>query len=345
MKMLELNNVTLYEVQKKIKPKIADIAAVLFDDDSTITTIQDFNTWLQSNKLSVTWASFNVWDIKCQGKRVCRIKVNKDVVDSWCIDFETGMLDNALFGERIMSIVWKNIKYCANCSCCMPGHRFDIFGRTFDRACFRAIALHSPDIEAINAAKQLIEFICDFIRSGCKIVNDSSAPNPAHVAQQQKVAKIEDYIPRCLDSSMKKISLDFISHLQANKIKPKFKMFNWWEANYKDLICKIRLPYHHQKPMFSWAVGIYLNHMDIYEHEIINEGLQNIIWDNLTLCKGCHFSCAPGIGANVLGKEMEGICAHCPYTVTWVYDPSEATLAGIQKLLALEMKARDNLIN
>jgi len=340
--MTDIQDVTLYEVQKKIKPKIADIASAFFGEDSIIASIQEFCTWLRENKLSVAWKSRNAWDVKYLGKGVCHIVVIKNAVSSWYINFETGMLENAVLSEKEKRIVWKSIAYCRSCDSCRPGRKINIFNKEFDRTCLRPIVFDKPNVEDLAVAKQLIEAICGFIRSGRKIAKDPTSPNPAHWVQEQKIANVEDCIPECVDDSMKNASRDFIMHLQANNIKPKFKILCWWEANYKGLIVKIHLPYHQQKSMFSWSIGIYLNHMDMYEDTIIQEGLQHILWDNLMFCKGCPSVCAPGVDMNILGKGIKGICVHCHPTVTWIYDPDEATLIGIKRLLELEQQARSS---
>jgi len=338
--MYEEHELISYKMQKKNKPKIADIITAFFDDDDTISAIQNFNSWLLANKLTVAWASRNVWDIKCKGKRVCRIVVKKGAVSSWCIDFETAMLEDAVLGEKEKTVIWKNIQYCVNCSSCMPGRIFNIFNKKFEGCCIRPIAFNAPNVEEIEIAKQLIEIISTFIRSGREIAKDPTSPNPAHVAQQQKTAKIEDYFSEQLENKIKNASLDFFMDLKKNKIVPKFKMLNWWEGNYKGLICKIRLPYHQQTTMFSWAVGIYLDHIKAYENEIMNNELQNIILDNLIPCRNCPFTCALGVDVNIFDKKIKGVCIKCSPKITWIFDPDKATLTGIVKLLELEQQVR-----
>jgi hypothetical protein len=95
--------------------------------------------------------------------------------------------------------------------------------------------------------------------------------------------------------------------------------------------------------------------VDIDKHEklITEEGLQQIIWDNISYCVhknnegrkdlGCSPTkgCAGGMAKTFLGKEFTGVCRHG----TWyVFNPDEATLNGVKKILEIDKEARDNLI-
>jgi len=342
--MPETSESSLFQEQRKSKPKIEDVDFVTLNAEKK-QSLLDVSAWLRANKLSPTWSSANSWKVSYKGKGVCYIKVpyGGPDVGSWSVAPETGRLGdaNTLPDERLKDIVWDNIKYCRNCAGCRPGRRVVVCGREFDRVCNSAVTFYDPNAEEIECIKVLIQTICDMIRSGNALATGHSGPDPAVVAKQQKNAKIEDYFPQCLEGNMLKTSQDFIAYLQMNKMMPKFSIWNWWEASYKGLICSIRLSYTWQKHLYSWAVGIYLNHMDEYAEEIISEGLQHIIWDHIIPCKGCAPNCAPGTDLTVLGKECKGVCVYCPPTPIWVYDPDEATINGIQKLLVLEKKARD----
>jgi len=77
-----------------------------------------------------------------------------------------------------------------------------------------------------------------------------------------------------------------------------------------------------------------------YEDAIINDGLQNIVWNGIKYCSSCT-GCAPGRDVTLLGKECKGLC-HAP--VVTVCDPDEATVNGIKRLLELEKQARNENI-
>jgi len=172
---------------------------------------------------------------------------------------------------------------------------------------------------------------------------------------EQKEIKplIEDVIPECLDGDMKKNALDFVAYLRANKMKPVHDRINTWKATCKGKVIfyiNLRQTETHQNnrtPFWDgkyWNMRIYLDHMNLYEKQIIDEGMQNLIWDNLNYCKKCVG--ADGVNKpklctktiTVLGKEINNfgcwplICAH---------NPDEATINGIKRLLELEKRARE----
>lgn len=70
--------------------------------------------------------------------------------------------------------------------------------------------------------------------------------------QQQKAAKplVEDMIAESLGGKMKKLALDLVAHLRANKMKPVWCLTNQWKAIYKTKnICRITLyPKHLPAP-------------------------------------------------------------------------------------------------
>ena len=177
--------------------------------------------------------------------------------------------------------------------------------------------------------------------------------------QQQKAIKplIEDIIPEFLDGDMRKSALDFVAHLRANKMKPVWCLTNQWNANYKGkTICKIHLRNGgggwsniERRDRDYWIIQLYRSHMHEYEETIMNDGLQNIIWDNIVYCRSCkpkgesRVGCAPGVNIKLLGKEIKGVCG-CNWT-TWIFDPDEATVNGIKRLLELEQKARTESVH
>ena len=93
------------------------------------------------------------------------------------------------------------------------------------------------------------------------------------------------------------------------------------------------------KPQY-WHVSLSLEYADKYKEAIMNEKLQNILWDNIFYCthyrrngKGCNpnKSCAGGRNITILGKEIKGICWSRTHAV--ITNPDETTLNGIKKLL------------
>jgi len=323
-------------------------AAVEHLEDEVQKNLLGLILWLRTNKLSPTWFRITLgthsktWKIGFKGKTISTINVVFDGLraGSWNIGFSAYNHGEeiVLSDERFKAIAWKNINYCKNCARCRPGRSMKIGGKEFDRACGSPLVFYNPGVEEIECLKHILLTACDIIQSDKE---KPPGPNLKQMALEQGKTKIEDYIPERLDGGINKASQEIIAFLHANKMKTRFAILNWWEVSYKGLICEVRLPYHHQKHMYSWAVGIYLNHMDTYEQEIISDELQNIVWDNLILCKACTYSCALGKDATVLGKIINGICVNCIPAVTWIYDPDDKVISGVKRLLELEIKARD----
>lgn len=173
------------------------------------------------------------------------------------------------------------------------------------------------------------------------------------VLQQQKAAKlmIEDVILKFLDGDNKENALKFVAHLHAKKIKPVWTLIDTWKATYKGkTIYRIRLLGDGWVKVFgkkySWVIDLYLDHMNEYEETIINEGLQNILWNNVYYCTRCPSKsrpfdkpCAGGRNITILGKEIKGVCANT--IPIHAFDPDENTLNGIKRLLELEQKVRE----
>ena len=97
------------------------------------------------------------------------------------------------------------------------------------------------------------------------------------------------------------------------------------------------------EPVGCWAVTPYLDNVGEYEEAIIAEGLQNVLWDNLYHCVKCFpdRDCARrgGMTRTIFGRECEGLCVgRRPFCF---YDPDEAAVDCIKRLLELEERARE----
>ena len=171
--------------------------------------------------------------------------------------------------------------------------------------------------------------------------------------------KIEDVIIEFFDGDMKESALSFATYLRENKMKPVWAVMNGWKAMYKGkVICYINLQarksrrhwcdkqwFDESEPIRSWAITHHLFNIVKYEETIINEGLQDIIWNNLCYCKHCFSEkwpgvrpCSPGISKIVLGKEFTLCGGRQPASFN---DPDDKTIDCIKKLLESEQKARD----
>ena len=172
--------------------------------------------------------------------------------------------------------------------------------------------------------------------------------NPITTLRVQRKIKpqIEDVLPYFLDGDMLKTALDFTACLRENKMTPRWAgILNAWKA-----ICKgkplyyIRIinddwknvtPYN----KYTWVVTPYLLHIHEYDESVIDESLRNLIWDHIGFyCRSCR-QCAPGGDLTVFGREIKSVCVNMP--LTWVWDPDEAAISGIKRLLEHEKQARN----
>jgi hypothetical protein len=180
--------------------------------------------------------------------------------------------------------------------------------------------------------------------------------------QQQKLTKplVESVIPDILDGEARENALDFVAHLRKNKIKPAWVLSNQWKAMFKGrCICKIVMRQDCWKNDDYFIVAAWLENINQYEHKIISEGLEQLVWDNVYYCVHkpagspagnkiqhaltypCNiWGCAPGKDITLCGKELTNICRNGNRQHFWFHNPDKATLDGIKKLLQFEQEVR-----
>jgi hypothetical protein len=150
---------------------------------------------------------------------------------------------------------------------------------------------------------------------------------------EQKISKpkIEEVINEYIkDENAKKIMLDFIAWLRKNKMSPSWNATNSWKVS------------RNKQKVFILGVDknvitinrFWLNFTDEYQAYIINNNLQNIVWNNFTVCSPCN-GCPPssdstGISMNICGKEIKNICRGA---IMKFVNPDYETIEGIKKLL------------
>ena len=189
--------------------------------------------------------------------------------------------------------------------------------------------------------------------------------------QQEKKTKpkLENLIPQYLDGDMKKIALDFIAYMRENKMAPSYRPSLRYKCNYKGKgICTISLPRMFPNPnpysdnefgqpwmendidihKNNWVVIPQLDNFSEYETQI-DEDMRNIICNpkNMYHCNGCWMSnanfpeprdmCGPRPVRTLFGKEFHGLCGRGFF---WFYNPNEAEIDCVKKLLEFEIKAR-----
>jgi len=182
----------------------------------------------------------------------------------------------------------------------------------------------------------------------------------------RKAAKptAEDVIPEVLDGEMMNDALHFAVYMRENKMPFKQHTTNrqTQSAKYKGKgICKMVVYDAKTKKFYdlrqpagvqSWLVQLWLVRINDYDEIIAREGLQNIVWDNMQYCvwgensgmtgddRMCNpgNGCAGGISITRCGKTLKGVCHGRTYMF---WDPGEAEVAAIKRLMELEKQARD----
>ena len=180
--------------------------------------------------------------------------------------------------------------------------------------------------------------------------------------------KLEELIPEYLDGGMRKTALDFVAYMRENKMAPAYRPSLRYKCNYKGKgICTISLPrkFPNPNPYYdnefaqtwmsnehihknNWVVIPQLDHLSEYEN-LIDEGMKNIIWDtkNMYFCNGCwasnpnypepRESCGPRPVRSIFSREFAGLCGRGFF---WFFNPDEAAIRCIKRLLELEQQAR-----
>ena len=171
--------------------------------------------------------------------------------------------------------------------------------------------------------------------------------------------KIEEVISACLSGDLKDTALDFAIFMRENKMPFKLKSSStrMQVAEYKsEHICHVFIyaeddwqygDQHNQGDPQYWSVTPILNNINKYEGLLMNQEMQNILWNNINYCRhyngngiGCNPNkgCAGGRDLTLLGKKFNGI-AYC-YPHSRIKNPNATAIANIKKLLELEQKAR-----
>ena len=124
---------------------------------------------MRKNKLNLSWASANTWNIKHKGKVILYIRMTgadyfthrKDIEDgSWLIapPFDIKHDYSDFSTKAFKEAVWRNVNYCAGCIKCKPGNSYNILGSEFEKVCNSIISFVNPTVEDIDCVKKLIEY-------------------------------------------------------------------------------------------------------------------------------------------------------------------------------------------
>lgn len=196
------------------------------------------------------------------------------------------------------------------------------------------------------------------------------ADKPRTILQEQQETKpeIEGFITEYLDADLGKTAFDFVAWLRDKNLPLKWgRYINTWSAVYKGKpICSVRIDVWqtmgHHRGYYDDRLGSppclvitpRLANIEAYKETIMNEGLQDYIWDNANSCvyserspsyglkkaPGCSPGkpCAPGKDITVLGRVIKHNC--CCFVMS-IWNPDEVAMSCVKRLLELEKQARE----
>jgi len=167
---------------------------------------------------------------------------------------------------------------------------------------------------------------------------------------EQKILKpeIEDAIPEVLSGDDKRIALGLVNYFRESKMKPSFHLNNTWKGVSKGKIIYSVLVgcnsgeskwFHRNK---KWLVRLWLDNISEYENTLENEGLRDFIFAHYHKCVYCPNKADKNNGRHpktitILGEEVTNFGC---WPLLWVYEPDDAAVEKIKRLIELERNAR-----
>lgn len=160
---------TLYEQQKKCRPKMEEIISTNVKDESNKKNILDFIAWLRKNKMSPSWYATNAWKVGYQKRRLFRVWLDHDAVHIRFPHIFTDEYQAFIASRNLQNTVWDNMYICQRfegkrCNGCPPppyvaGSCINICGKKMENLC-RGIIMYfvNPDYTTLQGLKQLLEF-------------------------------------------------------------------------------------------------------------------------------------------------------------------------------------------
>ncbi|MDR2166560.1 MAG: hypothetical protein LBE35_01760 [Clostridiales bacterium] len=119
--------------------------------------VRDFLEYLQANEMSFREGAVYFGD-----RVVCYMNIEdeSDPFSPWTIwsygDYSEG--PDAIICERMRQVAWENVNPCATCGAgCDPGNTKVIFGKRFENVCNADMAFYSPEADALECVKRLLE--------------------------------------------------------------------------------------------------------------------------------------------------------------------------------------------
>jgi len=149
---------SVYNEQKKVKPKVEDRVNELLDGDIREAAL-GFVAWVRENKMTPGYASMDSWKTSYRNKGLFYIRLD---ADTWTVNFtffDIGEIADYIVGEDLQEFVWNNLYYCRFCHpapCRITDRIF--FGKEFKGLCGGRPVLHceKPNEQTVEFLKGLI---------------------------------------------------------------------------------------------------------------------------------------------------------------------------------------------
>jgi len=155
--MADSNNYSLYQEQKKLRPKLEDVLSEYLSGDIRKTAL-NFAAWLKTIKMTPQWGSGNSWKLSYKSKAIGYIKLNDG---SWYVcpagNHHWGY-DDFIGNEVFKELILRSVKPCTNCGPCAPGKSLAVCGEELDCTCgWFTIRFCDPGPDDLEKIKQLID--------------------------------------------------------------------------------------------------------------------------------------------------------------------------------------------
>jgi len=194
--------------------------------------------------------------------------------------------------------------------------------------------------------------ICDF-RKLCPDYKYGKADKRAYLRE------VEDRIPLLLAGDKREIAQEFAAYLRDRKINLKWTGIqnNYSEtgATYGESkgICYVGLADTNSRGnKDGWHVSVTLANLDHYEATVMQEGLQDFIWNHIFICdktvvNACNggeksiYACHRGKDVVVMGKEVKYVCRirNQSRVSVHIFDPDVTAISHLKRLIELEQAA------
>jgi len=166
-----------------------------------------------------------------------------------------------------------------------------------------------------------------------------------HQKQTNGRHDLSNFVEGILDGGIKQTLLDFIEYCKANKMSIRLSSGYLWGVHFKgkrvatiEITVKGMCRGQHTHEDNSWIISVcYLNvESPEFENFTKNENLSDIIWQNISYCKGCLKTCvanqAPGLDKKIAGKMFHkvSVCGYIKFK-----NPAAERLDCVKKLMEL----------